>query len=251
MALVLGTLAGCKDTWYVIDTSTPPTDAPTDAPTDGKETDDPPPPTDTPPTETDVPPEPTGDTGLSAHSGSGGHTGHTGQTVGSTADTGVVGGIPDPRSAMVPDACSKRAYYDPRAPTATTYYVGDFTVDLRDQVTGRESMHLFFNPAGSAALGGMTECVVVWTTTGAAQAPGACRSCTTGLALRMAVDRALTDCPAGFWAGSSNFTVDYDVDAAASGESTFTFSASGTYLGQWYWEDTRYTYLSDDLCTLF
>ncbi|MCB9684124.1 MAG: hypothetical protein H6738_00755 [Alphaproteobacteria bacterium] len=248
--LVLGLVACGQDSYFVrtktVDTETDAdadSDADTDSDTDADSDAD---------TDSDTDADTDADTdvehtGIVEHSATLPHTGtpHTG-----TPHTGTAGGIPDPRPDMVPDTCFQGAFYNPNVPTATGYWYGDFTVDLQNNVHGVEVLQLFFNPRGVQQFG-MQECVAVWATTGTTTPTGVCSGCTTALDLDMALDIGPTNCPAVVYATDMFYTVKYDVNAAVNGESTFTFWSSGNYLGRWYWEDTRYTYLSDNVCRTF
>ena len=161
--------------------------------------------------------------------------------------------LPDPLERTDPedDPCEPEKYWDTQ-PGATTFFVGDYTVDSCGVVSGHETWVIHPN-AVFAGLG-FTDCSVVWTVDGRFEGPLTEGSHT--LSLRLTVDEERSDCkPNGagqnMWDGEENAVVTYAVDLGKEGVASLSFADSGTPLGDGHFNASHLTFVSPASCKYF
>jgi hypothetical protein len=155
--------------------------------------------------------------------------------------------MPDPFGSMEIDWCQQQAQYDPEVPTATRYFVGDFTI-FGDKVEGLETAIYFVNDALATSMGA-PKCEAIWGAAGSTDLPLNCSKCDFSVALDAQLSNS--DCPASFTSGQETFSVVYDVALAENNECIVYFGESGTTLGEWYHHNDRFIYRTEPTCVVF
>ena len=153
---------------------------------------------------------------------------------------------PTAQLAGIEHACEDAALYNPDIATATSYFVGDFTIADDGTVSGQEKWLLYANPRWLEVGGG--DCQVVWNAVGEVGDPANVGDL--NIDLSYSLHNGSTDCPRDLYAGSENMRQDYDISTRACA-STWFFSQSGTELGSGGYSGSRITYVSGLDCLLF
>jgi hypothetical protein len=165
----------------------------------------------------------------------------------------VADDLPDPFARTDPeeDPCAPEKYWDTQ-PGATTFFVGDYTVDSCGVVSGLESWVI--HPNAVFANLGFSECTVVWTVDGRFEGPLTAGQHT--LALRLTVDETRSDCRPNavgqnMWDGEEMAVVTYTVELSESGTASLAFAETGTPLGDGHFNASHLTFVSPASCKYF
>jgi hypothetical protein len=153
---------------------------------------------------------------------------------------------PDPFGSLDVDHCQQAENYDPNVASATTYYVGEFTLD-DNGVAGTETWVLYANDTWAQTLGA-PKCEAVWEMSGAKAAPVSCDIC--DFSVEFSATLSSSNCPPGVTSGKESFNVQYDVWLMGSGVAKVYFAESGNELGAWHWNDDGFSYVTDPACEL-
>ncbi len=148
--------------------------------------------------------------------------------------------------AGIEHACEQADLYDPNIATATSYFLGDFTINADDSVEGLETWVLYANPRWIEEGGG--DCQIVWDAEGVVGKP--VNKGDINIALEYSINTNRTDCPEAIYRGSETFEQDYDI-VTRNCESKWFFPDTGTKLGDGGFKDVRVTYASGLDCLLF
>ncbi|MFT4624862.1 MAG: hypothetical protein ACI8PZ_003525 [Myxococcota bacterium] len=155
------------------------------------------------------------------------------------------------RTAPEDDPCAPEKYWDTQ-PGATTFFVGDYTVDTCGAVSGEEAWVIHPN-ATFQAVGGK-DCVVWWDVDGRFEGPLV--EGTHTLSLRLTVDTERSDCPPNgggrfIWDGEEMVVATYSIELTKDGEANFSFSETGTPLGAGRFNASHVTFTSPSSCKYF
>lgn len=153
--------------------------------------------------------------------------------------------LPDVRDEMDRSAGNCKELNGSALFGANSYFWGVFEGTPEEGWEGEERWYLFAND--TAKDGGFNDCEVVWAVAASPTSPSGCPTCEQGVAL----SASLRDntCSSDLQVDQS-YSVDYAVDLAESGDSTWYF-ASGKELGNGYWNGGAMSYLTDASCRWF
>ena len=188
-------------------------------------------------TDTDADTDADSDADADADSDADADTGATGDT----AFTFWPGPGPDPYASFDAAYCDGIQLND-----ATAWFVGDFTL-AAGAFSGTETAAVRWSPDLASTCGYATDCLVVWNVSGTVGAPGGCATCDLSLDFTATIDPIASTCPAARLEdfGADVFSTSYDAKLNLDGTTELYFTASGTYLGAWYWSGAELTYVSD------
>ncbi|MFT4624657.1 MAG: hypothetical protein ACI8PZ_003316 [Myxococcota bacterium] len=149
------------------------------------------------------------------------------------------------------EACSSSPYWEV-AYMATTFFVGDFSVDECGNVTGRERWVLYMGPKMLEL--DYVDCEVVWDVTGTLPEPLA--EGDTAITMNAVVNAALSTCKPNddgveIYVGEEDVELSYTVITTVDGAAEFRFSGSGDTLGFGQWNANNATYTSGVSCKAF
>ncbi len=183
---------------------------------------------------------PSGDTGTP--------TGDTDPTTGATECAATSDALSDPRDGIAGDEafCEDNPYLS-KVAGATTFYVGDFSVDNCGAVSGIEEWGIYPNSNWT-----YDDCTAVWDVTGTLGGP--LEAGNIDITMTAEINLFESDCvpdadDQDIWIGFETQELSYNVELAADGTATFLLP-SGT-LGSGEWNANHLTYLSEPNCKAF
>lgn len=193
--------------------------------------------------------------GIAACDGAGNGEGDTDDDTDTTGPDGPgLDGLPDLFATLAgrTHACEDQPLYNPDVPTATTYWIGEFTFDSEGVVFGTETWVQYANPRWIEV--GGHDCQIVWSVGG--YKDERVNRGHYSLHLQGTVDLSKTDCPtdaAGttIYEGTETFTVVYDVTTLEDGTAEFHFAATGTALATGYHNANAVNYITGMKCNLY